>query len=250
MMETYTFLAVADKWINTILTSLYILCFLLMILLPTSMPVRFLLLSATLALILRFTISPSFVMIHTIVPIDRCSSRRLPLDQATMPLLLIGPILVSYDGVMTGQRAWDSVLGNGTSIKPWLVLGILFSLIYQSIALNATGILKGLAKKTVQIAGSNPNVLMGNLWLFASVLTVATNNDIAIIVMTPFVLEMDSIDPLPFLYMVLFTANTFSMLLISGNPANLIVGEAAGPEGMTAAVYVAHMALPTRAAGM
>ena len=215
-----------------------------MILKPDSIPARFIVLSAALALILRFTISPSFI------EIDLVTIKRFPLDQATVPLLLIGSILLSFDDVMTAKRAWDSALGNGTSIKPWLVLGILFSLIYQSIALNATGILKGLAKKTMQIAGSNPNVLMVTLWLFASVLTVATNNDIAIIVMTPLVLEMDSFDPLPFLYMVLFTANTFSMLLISGNPANLIVAEAAGPEGMTSAVYVGQMAIPTGAAGI
>jgi len=240
----------AGRWHSAILVALFVVCYSLLILLPECVAAHYTVLITSLALILRYTIAPSFVML-SIGESSICSSIRVPLDQATVPLMTIGLLLLSGDDAFTFESAWHSVLGTNSAIKPWLVLGILFCLIYQCITLNATGILKGLAKKTVQIAGSNPNVLMVTLWLFASALTVATNNDISIIVMTPLVLEMEdrlhSVDPLSFLFMVLFTSNTFSMLLISGNPANLIVAEAAG---LGSAAYIQQMAIPTLIAGL
>ena len=164
--------------------------------------------------------------------------------QATVPVLVIVMLLASGDSHFGWESAWQSMVGD--SIKPWLVLGILFSLIYQCITLDATGILKGLATKTVQTFGSNHNVLFLMLFLFAAVLTVVTNNDITIIVLTPLMLEIQqnipSLDVIPFLFMILFTANTLSMLLISGNPANIIVAQAAD---LGTTEYIKHMALCT-----
>ena len=161
-------------------------------------------------------------------------------------MLVILLLMASGDAHFGWESAWQSVKGD--EIKPWLVLGILFSLIYQCITLDATGILKGLATKTVQTFGSNHDVLLAMLFVFSSALTVLTNNDITIIVLTPLMLEIQqnipSLDVVPFLFMVLFSANTFSLLLISGNPANIIVAQAAD---LGTTEYIKHMAVPTMA---
>ena len=47
--------------------------------------------------------------------------------------------------------------------------------------------------------------------------------------------------------MVLFVSNTFSMLLVTGNPANLIVEESSG---LTYVTYLKYMALPTIITGL
>ena len=49
--------------------------------------------------------------------------------------------------------------------------------------------------------------------------------------------------------MILCTVHTFRVLLVSGNPTK-IVQWAAGPDGMTSAMHVGHIAVPTVAVGI
>ena len=140
--------------------------------------------------------------------------------------------------------------GKGEEIKPWAVLGLLFGLCYLCITLDLTGILQGLAKKTADASGSYQTRLFLYIFLFAAVLTVFTNNDISIICLTPLVIQSANsgkMDATPFIFMVLFTSNTFSMLLVTGNPANLIVQQAAGLSYME---YLEYMAAPTVITGL
>ncbi len=172
---------------------------------------------------------------------------KFPLDQATLPIICVLLLIASKENAVTTHFTFENAATAmiGKEIKPWAVLGILFGLCYLCITLDLTGILKGLAKKTADSSDSYQTRLFLYIFLFAAILTIITNNDISIICLTPLVCSTanaGNIDATPFVFMVLFTSNTFSMLLITGNPANLIVTEAANLQYLT---YLKYMIVPT-----
>ena len=75
---------------------------------------------------------------------------KFPLDQSTVPVICVLLLIASGQEKFAAGVAWSAV--EGTKIKPWAVLGVLFGLCYLCITLDLTGILKGLAQKT---AGMN-----------------------------------------------------------------------------------------------
>lgn len=167
------------------------------------------------------------------------------LDQSTVPIICVLLLMASMDSHFSAEIAWNAMIGRHSDIKPWAVLGILFGLCYLCITLDLTGILKAFAQKTAAASNSFQHHLFFYIFIFAAALTVMTNNDISIICLTPLVISTANsakIDAKPFIFMVLFTSNTFSMLLITGNPANLIVSAAAKCSYIE---YMKWMALPT-----
>jgi len=175
---------------------------------------------------------------------------RFPLDQSTVPVICVLLLIASQDSHFAAIHAWNSITGHGQPIRPWQVLGTLFGLCYLCITLDLTGILKGLAQKTADASGSYQSRLFLYIFLFAAILTVITNNDISIICLTPLVCSTANaanIESAPYIYMVLFTSNTFSMLLVTGNPANLIVQQAAKLDYVT---YLQYMVIPTIVTGV
>eukprot|EP01084_Bolivina_argentea_P199329 341083_1 len=176
--------------------------------------------------------------------------QRIPLEQWTVPplcvLLLIASTKFSY------KLAWSAIVGTHypKGILPWNVLGVLFGLCYLCITLDLTGILKAFATKTAAAAEPYPLKLFIYIFIFAAVLTCVTNNDISIICLTPLVISVansGNIDADPFIFLVLFASNTFSMLLVTGNPANLIVSASAELGYIN---YAKIMAIPTIVVGL
>jgi arsenical pump membrane protein len=82
-----------------------------------------------------------------------------------------------------------------------------------------------------------------------SILTIFTSNDIVILTFTPFICyfcKNAKINPLPYLIAEFAAANTYSMMLIIGNPTNIYLASSSGIEFIN---YFEVMALPTLCAG-
>ena len=94
-----------------------------------------------------------------------------------------------------------------------------------------TGIFDFTAYRLVLAVGGSGITLMLGVYLFASVLTIFTSNDIVILTLTPILFHVGRharIDVKPLLFAEFFGANTLSMLLVVGNPTNIIISRTMG----------------------
>ncbi|MBO4667712.1 MAG: hypothetical protein J5666_06295, partial [Bacilli bacterium] len=81
-------------------------------------------------------------------------------------------------------------------------------------------------------------------------LTIVTSNDIVILTLTPFICFFcirAHINPLPYLIAEFTAANTWSLMLVIGNPTNIFLATSAGIDFIE---YIKVMALPTVCAGL
>ena len=219
---------------------LFFLIFYILLFIPSTKEMaQYLVLTMSLLLSLLYAIKPTSIYIPL-----KIINIRFPVDKSTIPIICVLLLIISQNESFTIHSALNAIKGD--EIKPWSVLGVLFGLCYLCITLDLTGILKGLAIKTVDLAGSNQRKLFLYIFLFASVLTVITNNDISIICLTPLVCSMTVFDVTPYIFMVLFASNTFSMVLVTGNPANLMVQQAAR---LSYIEYSKYMMIPAIIAG-
>ena len=120
----------------------------------------------------------------------------------------------------------------------------------MSIFLDETGLFRYLANKSTKLAKNNQYLLLILLYLLTSALTVFTSNDIVILTLTPFICffcKNTKVNPLPYLVAEFAAANTWSMMLIIGNPTNIYLATSAGINFID---YIKVMALPTVGAGI
>jgi arsenical pump membrane protein len=112
------------------------------------------------------------------------------------------------------------------------------------------GVVYLLFKKAYDQGNSSQYVLFLLIYLLTSVLTIFTSNDIVILTFTPFIIFFSKeakINPLPYLVSEFVAANSWSMLLVIGNPTNIYL---ATSFGITFFDYLKAMALPTVLAGL
>ena len=124
------------------------------------------------------------------------------------------------------------------------------SMTFISIFLEEAGLFKFLASYVARKAGSTQISLFITFYLLTSVLTIVTSNDIVILTLTPFICyfcKHTKINPLPYVIAEFASANTWSMMLIIGNPTNMYLGSNAG---ITFVEYFKVMSLPTLCAGI
>ncbi|HJJ47146.1 MAG TPA: ArsB/NhaD family transporter, partial [Methanocorpusculum sp.] len=101
-----------------------------------------------------------------------------------------------------------------------------------------------MAEKTATFAGNSQIKLFFAFYLIISLLTVFTSNDIIILTFTPFICyfaKYAGINPIPYLILEFVAANTWSMMLIIGNPTNIYL---ASSFGITFMDYLSVMVLP------
>jgi Na+/H+ antiporter NhaD/arsenite permease-like protein len=87
-------------------------------------------------------------------------------------------------------------------------------------------------------------------FLLSAALTIVTSNDIVILCLTPiiaYVCQHTGADPIPLLMGQFVPANVLSLVLIIGNPTNIIL---AGSQNITFFGYLKWMMLPSLAAGV
>ena len=142
---------------------------------------------------------------------------------------LLGMILLIIFGCIPLNDIFNELASN-TSVNPLKILILFFSMTILSIALDEVGFFKYLATIATNKAKTNQFTLFIILYLLVSVLTVFTSNDIVILTFTPFICyfaKNSKINPIPYLVAEFAAANTWSMMLIIGNPTNIYLATSA-----------------------
>ena len=162
---------------------------------------------------------------------------------------LIGSILLLSFGLVDSNLVFSSLIAP-TSVNPLEILAIFISMVFISVVLDEVGFFKYLASVAVKKAKNSQLSMFILLYFVASILTIFTSNDIIVITFTPFIIffcKNTKINPLPYLVGEFVGANTWSMLLIIGNPTNIYLASSFNIDFLE---YITYMALPTIFAGL
>ena len=162
---------------------------------------------------------------------------------------LVGALVVLAAGLISVEDVFSALTAN-TAINPLKILALFFSMTFISVVLDELGLFRLLAQKAVSVAHESQIVLFFAVYALTSALTVFTSNDVVILTFTPFICffcKHTGIDPLPYLVGEFAAANTWSMMLMIGNPTNIYLATYAGIDFIP---YFKVMALPTVAAGV
>lgn len=162
---------------------------------------------------------------------------------------LLGVILLLVFGLVDAELVFASLVAP-TSVNPLEILAIFISMVFISVVLDEVGFFKYLASIAVKKAKNSQMTMFILLYFIVSILTIFTSNDIIVITFTPFIIffcKNTKINPLPYLIGEFVGANTWSMLLIIGNPTNIYLATSYEIDFLT---YITHMAIPTVVAGL
>lgn len=161
---------------------------------------------------------------------------------------LTGALLTFVFNGISLERAFNGLTAQ-TEVNPVKILVLFFSMTLLSVYLDQIGFFYYLANRAVKKAKHSQTALFFILYAVVSVLTVFTSNDIVVLTFTPFICyfcKHAKINPTPYLVAEFSASNTWSMLLIIGNPTNVYIASF-WEIGFTD--YVKVMALPTLFAG-
>ena len=156
----------------------------------------------------------------------------------------LGAILLLITGSFNSSAFISNLFSSG-NMNPLKILILFFSMTLLSIFLDEAGFFKYLAKKTVSKANANQTKIFLYLYLIISFITVISSNDVIILTFTPFICYFTKeikVNPIPYLFMEFIAANTWSTLLIIGNPTNIYIATTANIDFIT---YLIYMILPT-----
>ena len=175
------------------------------------------------------------------------------IKNTSVSIFWIVPFIGALAMILSGKVSLDGIVEAFTSdsaVNPLKILILFISMTLISVYLDCVGFFRFLASAVLKKAGKSQLNLFFYLYITVSVLTVFTSNDIIVLTFTPFICyfaKNAKIDPIPFLITEFIAANTWSMILIIGNPTNIYLATNAGA---TFADYTLKMALPTVAAGV
>ena len=164
-------------------------------------------------------------------------------------IAVIGALALLCSGLAPIQEVWKELIAD-SSVNPLKIIVLFFSMTLLSIYLDEVGLFKFLATFAAKKANKNQFALFVILYFTVAVLTIFTSNDIVILTFTPFICffcKNSKINPIPYLIAEFMAANTWSLMLIIGNPTNIYLASSAGIDFFA---YFQTMALPTLAAGL
>ena len=162
---------------------------------------------------------------------------------------LLGALIVLSFGGIPLPEVWKQLTAD-SAVNPLKILALFFSMTILSVYLDEAGMFRYLAKKAVAKAGNNQFALFSILFGLTSLLTVFTSNDVVILTLTPFIVffaRHAKVNPIPYLVAEFAAANTWSMMLLIGNPTNIYLSGAANIGFVD---YLRVMALPTLLTGL
>ena len=159
-------------------------------------------------------------VIYTVIKgsvLPKCKFPLYPLITA------LGAIIVLLTGVLPLSEA-KALLFTQSAVNPLKIVALFFSMSALSVYLDEAGFFNYVAVRMTRYVKRKQIYLFLLLYALVSVLTVFTSNDIVILTFTPFLCyfcKSAKISPIPYLFAEFVAANTFSMLLIIGNPTNV-----------------------------
>ncbi len=160
---------------------------------------------------------------------------RLRMNRAT--ITLVGAALLVGIGAIGEEEAIAS-LDMGTI----LLLG---AMMVVNVNLRLAGFFRFVASRTLRMARS-PRVLLALVVASSGGLSALFLNDTICLMLTPLILDLTlrmKRDPVPYLIGLAVAANVGSVATITGNPQNLIIGQASGMSYLTFAAYLTPIAL-------
>jgi len=140
---------------------------------------------------------------------------------------LLGAVIILCFGLIDYSDLGKSLIQSG-SINPLEILALFLSMSFLSIVLDEAGFFSYLACKVANKSKGSQYTLFFLLYALTSILTIFTSNDIVILTFTPFIIfftKRAKISPIPFLVSEFVASNTYSMLLLIGNPTNIYLAE-------------------------
>lgn len=164
-------------------------------------------------------------------------------------IILLGALLSIIFGFVDLNTLKDMMFADSTMNPVKLVVLFIF-LTVLSLFLDEVGFFKWLAYKLISKINGNQLYIFLSVYLLASILTIFTSNDIIILTLTPFLIyfcKNTKIKPYAYLFGILTAANTWSILLIIGNPTNIYLASLNNIDFIS---YFKVMALPGIVAGL
>lgn len=162
---------------------------------------------------------------------------------------LVGAVILLATSLAPIKEVFNQLTSN-SSINPLKIIVLFFSMTVLSIFLDEVGLFKYLANVAAKKAKNNQYMLFTIFYLLTATLTIFTSNDIVILTFTPFICffcKNSKINPIPYLVAEFSAANTWSLMLIIGNPTNIYL---ATSYNIGFFDYFRIMALPTLCAGI
>ena len=199
-------------------------------------------LATLIIVIVTFIILTSCILFLPSVTIRKCKVGTYWMVALVGAVVLLASRLVPIGEVWRGLTA-DS------GINPIKILVLFFSMTFLSVVLDELGFFRYLADRAVKAAGKSQLTFFILFYFLTAILTVFTSNDVVVLTLTPFICffcKNADVDPIPYLVAEFAAANTWSMMLVIGNPTNIYLASFAGIDFIS---YLGTMVLPTLVAG-
>ena len=164
-------------------------------------------------------------------------------------ICLLGAISMLLSGSIYFDEIIKCITANN-AVNPLKILVLFISVTLITLYLGDAGFFDFLADYLFKKNKSGQIKLFLALYFLVAVLTVFTSNDIIILTFTPPICifcKRAKISPIPFLFGEFVAANTWSMMLIVGNPTNIYLAQSAGVTFLT---YFKVMCLPAIVGGV
>lgn len=162
---------------------------------------------------------------------------------------LIGALLIICFNCVSVKSIFSTLLSS-SPLNPLKILVLFFSMTFLSVFLDEVGFFRYVASVLINKMKSNQTKLFVSIYFIVALLTIFTSNDIVILTFTPFICYFSKnakINPIPYLVAEFAAANTWSMMLVIGNPTNIYLATYANIGFID---YLKVMFLPTISAGL
>ncbi|MCU0497427.1 MAG: anion transporter [Anaerolineae bacterium] len=159
----------------------------------------------------------------------------LRMNRAT--IALVGAVILVIIGALTEEQALHAI-DNGTIL-------LLAAMMVINVHLRLAGFFRLITVSTLRIA-QTPRALLALLIVSSGVLSAIFLNDPICLLITPIVVDLTrrlGRDPIPYLIGLATAANVGSTATLTGNPQNLVIGQASGIPYLTFAAYLTPIAV-------
>lgn len=161
----------------------------------------------------------------------------------------IGALLLLVTNSLSINEVYDALTMSG-AMNPIKLLVIFLSMSGLSLMLDTLGFFKVASNYVLRKASHSHTKIFIYLYITVSILTVFTSNDIIILTFTPIIIyfsKRTNLNPIPLLVSQFVAANTWSLMLIIGNPTNIYLASKFGIDFIS---YLAVMFFPTLITGV
>ncbi len=136
---------------------------------------------------------------------------------------LIGASLVLVIGVITPERAWESIDQN--------TILLLFGMMNIVTVMGKSGFFHLVAAKAVQLTKGSPTRVLWVFSLLTALFSAFLDNVTTVLFMAPVMIniaERLKLNPIPYLIAIVLASNTGGTATLIGDPPNIIIGSIAG----------------------